>query len=450
MKDLSEHNRPTRKNPSPTDNQVVLCECPRQIVNPQVISNFLKGRSVVAVDIFGDYIDISKRLDLRDCSFRSCRKAFRHFLTTREVIQYFVDGNTGEIFEPYVFVPCGKCEICRNKKRNHIAIMCQMECQMHNRLPLFVLLTYNDYFLPSRGVVYSDFQNFMKRIRNVYRDMGVKNVAKYKREHGYGDVRFCCCGEYGNDDRYSHRPHWHALLWDFPTELFDNDLVKMRKYFEAKWLKGIAKYKVCDNGDAGYYIGKYIAKEEEGYYGNPPVVRHSNNLGVKFVKDTVQSIVVKKPSFHDFKYCDRFDGSCKMLPLTSYYLHKLFPTFSKVPSYIKDAVRKLNVLAELDPVFNIMEVDESLRAEVGYSDVYFNKIASLPDSDLENMYADCCQILQHETEGKYIDYENNDGIIRRYLDSLFSDLDIDVVSKAYQLRVARQTYNSVNKNKGIL
>lgn len=451
MKDLHLHNAPTKNHLSPTKGEVVLCEHPNQIVNPKVISLFINGVDLVAVTIQGDYIPMDSAMRyLEAVTFKSVRKAFRNFLMKGEAVDYFVNTASGEIYEPYVFVPCGKCELCRAKKRNHIAIQCQMETQMHKNLPLFVLLTYRDCFKPDRGVVYEDFQLFMKKIRNVYRDMGVKNVAKYKREHGYGEIRFACCGEYGNDDRYSHRPHWHALLWDFPTELFNNDYKKMRLYLEAKWLKGIAKYKTCDNGDAGFYIGKYIAKEEQMYFGNPPVVRHSTNLGVGFVRQTVQSIVKKHPTFHDFKYCDRFDGNLKMLPLTSYYLHKLFPTFSKVPSYIKDAVRKLNILTDLDPVFNIMEVDPELRKCVGYTQALSRSVSDLSPEERDNMYADCCHILQHEYEGKYIDYQNNEGTIGLYLESLFSDLNVDVAAKAYQLKKARANEQNKRKIQGTL
>jgi len=432
------------------DNKVIICEHPRQIVNPRVISLYLNGTPLVAVTCLGDYIDMYQRFSgYKVPTFFSMRKAFRRFLQKGDPIDYFVDSLTGEIYEPYEMVPCGECELCRKKKQNHIATMCQMETQQHRELPLFLLLTYNDCFKPDRGVVYEDFQNFMHRIRKVYRDMGIKNVAKYKREHGHGDLRFCCCGEYGNDDRYSHRPHWHVLLWDFPTELFNNDYKKMRAYFEAKWYKGIAKYKQCDNGDAGFYIGKYIAKEEHGYYGNPPVVRHSTNLGVNFVRSVAQNIIKKNPSFHDFMYCDKFSGQTRMLPLTTYYLHKIFPTFSKVPSYIKDAVRNLNVLADIDPVFNIMELDPSLRQEIGYTTVYARSVASLSPEEQETMYADCVKVLQHEYEGKYIDYAHNDGIIRQYLDSLFSELQVDVKNKAYQVKRARQVSESILKSKGI-
>ena len=108
-----------------------------------------------------------------------------------------VDGNDFEL-------PCGQCAGCRLERSRQWAVRCVHESQMHER-NCFITLTYPDEFLPPHGgLIYRDFQLFMKRLR---------------KRIGY-PVRFFMCGEYGELDQ---RPHFHAILFGCD---FDD-----RKYF---------------------------------------------------------------------------------------------------------------------------------------------------------------------------------------------------------------------------
>jgi len=95
------------------------------------------------------------------------------------------------------FLPCGQCVGCRLKRSREWAIRCVHEASL-NDVNCYLTLTYSDEFLPAYGSLkYSDFQNFMKRLRARF-----SNVR----------VRFYMCGEYGED---FSRPHYHALLFGF-------------------------------------------------------------------------------------------------------------------------------------------------------------------------------------------------------------------------------------------
>lgn len=89
-------------------------------------------------------------------------------------------------------VPCSKCNLCLANKRNAWSFRLKQELKTA-KAAFFVTLTYSDSFLPGDGgLVKSDFQNYMKRVR--------KKVK----------VRYYAVGEYGEN---TMRPHYHALVF---------------------------------------------------------------------------------------------------------------------------------------------------------------------------------------------------------------------------------------------
>lgn len=113
-----------------------------------------------------------------------------------------------------LFLPCGRCARCRLERSRQWAVRCVHESKLYDENS-FITLTYDDRWLPEdRGLRYTDFQLFMKRLR---------------RRFFSSVVRFYMCGEYG-DDRDAHgrvtgalgRPHYHALLFNlgFPDKLY--------------------------------------------------------------------------------------------------------------------------------------------------------------------------------------------------------------------------------------
>ena len=100
-------------------------------------------------------------------------------------------------------VPCGRCIGCRLDRSRSWALRCVHEASLHEQ-NCFITLTFNDEnLLDNSGLKVSDFQNFMKRLR--------QKIAPRT-------VRFFHCGEYG--EKFS-RPHHHACLfgYDFPDKV---------------------------------------------------------------------------------------------------------------------------------------------------------------------------------------------------------------------------------------
>lgn len=116
----------------------------------------------------------------------------------------------------------------------------------------FITLTYSPKFLPPFGsLVKSDFQLFMKRLREYYAP---------KR------IRFFHCGEYGA--RFG-RPHYHSILFgfDFQDKVVSGErngyTVWRSPTLEKLWGKGL-----CEIGsvtfDSACYVARYIVDKVTG------------------------------------------------------------------------------------------------------------------------------------------------------------------------------------------
>ena len=150
-------------------------------------------------------------------------------------------------------VPCGQCSGCRLDYSVQWAMRCMHEKQMHQHSS-FINLTYDDKHLPEGGSLsMDDYQRFMKRLR-----------------HRFGDgIRFCGCGEYGDEN---HRPHYHILLLshDFP----DRKLARTSqsglplytsKVLDELWSENGEQLGLAMLGDVDYdscaYVARYVMKK---------------------------------------------------------------------------------------------------------------------------------------------------------------------------------------------
>lgn len=111
----------------------------------------------------------------------------------------------------YQCVPCGKCELCLSKKREQWFFRLWNELRQSTSA-YFITLTYNDKHLPEdRRVNKKHVDDFLKRFR--------KSIEPYK-------IRYFLVSEYGED---FGRPHYHMLLFNFPSCL------NIREYLKKTW-----------------------------------------------------------------------------------------------------------------------------------------------------------------------------------------------------------------------
>lgn len=88
----------------------------------------------------------------------------------------------------YLELPCGQCIGCRLERSRQWAMRCVHEASMHDN-NCFITLTYNPENLPpDGGLIKSDFQKFMKRLRKYYSKkkfdiITVESMAKQQIDH---------------------------------------------------------------------------------------------------------------------------------------------------------------------------------------------------------------------------------------------------------------------------
>lgn len=187
---------------------------------------------------------------------------------------------------PIFQLPCGKCLQCRLEYARDAAVRCVHEAQMHDD-NCFITLTYSDEYLRSSKLVYSDFQDFMKRLRSRVFDSYLSKtwpaLTQEARREQWSmisldsrkkvldslSIGFFATGEYGDRTK---RPHWHALLFNYsPSDLVfrrsnDNgDRIYSSKILDEIWGKNNAVACPSEVGSVSYqsagYCARYAAKK---------------------------------------------------------------------------------------------------------------------------------------------------------------------------------------------
>lgn len=120
----------------------------------------------------------------------------------------------------YIPVPCGKCPRCLDTRINSWVFRL-LQHEKVSESSYFVTLTYGTNEMPSghltpnghRTLVASDYQKFMKILRNSYRYRAV-NPDTGRTKYYYDKIpkiRYFACGEYGSRRK---RPHFHAIIFN--------------------------------------------------------------------------------------------------------------------------------------------------------------------------------------------------------------------------------------------
>lgn len=290
----------------------------------------------------------------------------------------------------YIWVPCGECHICKNRKAAHYTDLLERERTQHSYC-FFVTLTYSDELIPKLSfgdfcedyqkrdlksavfygnradddicIPYTDFfpplelgasyddadidffeswirygylpivsktdvQKFLKRLNKYIHD---KITFKYK------NFRYFIVSEYGST---TFRPHYHGIFYLDNAELAD----KFEGCITASWQNGIIDCKPVENSACGY-CAQYINKCSD-----LPYVYQNSKISPFF-------LCSRNPFIGSFSECPENDAEivnksivtiCRRekpnsskfvsVPLLSSYQNRLFP---KCPSYcsVTDSVR---------------------------------------------------------------------------------------------------------------
>lgn len=270
---------------------------------------------------------------------------------------YFINDQTGEVRPMYLVVPCGKCAICKDRKFREYKGRAQAETNRWNELPLFITFTYDEKHLPADGLNKRDMQLFMKRLRFRLENYGHTNK-----------LRYMYCGEYGT---YTHRAHYHMILWNFPVSEFYGNISKVQRFINRCWSlykleydekkKKLCRVKCKDmngnpmkypsgkfmyeveqigftmvcpllNGGAGY-VCKYMRKDSVIPEGKKPTFFCASNRGGGIGSDYIRLFrddFAKNPEMTTIDVANPQTGTPIHMPIGSYCKTVLCPSASRV------------------------------------------------------------------------------------------------------------------------
>lgn len=297
------------------------CENPTYILHPHAQQNIVKyGAYMWKGQVFElnrwQRADMLHNFDYRRFSARL------NGVNAENIDSYGIITPEGEVLPLFIAVPCGKCILCREKKRNEWACRAICESQLYDNRPFFITLTYAPEWLPADGVNKRDVQLFLKRLRILLERRGFTNK-----------IRYFMVSEYGKN---THRAHYHGILYNLPAELKTTDILHL---VEDAWNLGFCYCRPCDEGST-YYSMKYMRKDMVVPKGqNEPFFlssRRGGGIGAGFC-DKYKDFYRANPDELKLTFSDKFSGRKFEFNLPAYFVGRIFPTIGKmIPKEYRD------------------------------------------------------------------------------------------------------------------
>lgn len=215
--------------------------------------------------------------------------------------------------------PCGKCPECSKRRISEWSFRLMQE-EKHSSSAHFVTLTYNTKYVPISPAGYltlnkKHLQNFFKRLRF---NTGATNIKYY------------AVGEYGSE---YFRPHYHALIFNLPSE---HDVVNAWVADKRKGEKDAAAEKLGDchfgsiTGASVGYTLKYISKTRL-----IPIHRNDDRLPEFALQSRGIGMSYLTEAAHDWHHADLLnrmhivieDG--KKISMPRYFKNKIYTDFDR-------------------------------------------------------------------------------------------------------------------------
>lgn len=326
---------------------------------------------------------------------------------------YVINPHTGEIFPMFILVPCGKCELCRDKKSREWSFRAICENATSTSMPYFLTLTYNNEHLPKCGIFKEEIQLFLKRLR-----------IKLDRLNVSHNLRYVAVGEYGSK---SQRPHYHMILWNFPSAAFNN-ITHILHFIESCWTCFTGEYKEdgspimeslgfayclpCKQG-AISYVMKYMKKQYTPPKGKNPLFfltsRKNGGLGAEYARKFLEHYR-SHPDDTKMTATDPFTGYTQTMTMPGYFRRIYFPSLSVVlPKQIRDAHTELcKLISKRVSIVHVLDSSYKFKIEDNERTIlkkywflatqacfkamptYVNYYKTMDTTRLQNEYIDNC------------------------------------------------------------
>lgn len=241
---------------------------------------------------------------------------------------YEIENN----FDKRIYLPCGKCEACRNADSRQWRIRLKEEFY-NSENAFFLTLTYDDSTLPYKVctdyygkskyvpvVNKRDIQLFIKKLRFRFEE--------YYKKRGLS-LKYFLVSEYGPTN---FRPHYHCILFNLPvlSSIPQVNIVQITKEIQKIWNNGFIKLDKCNENRIGYCT-KYMSCETIiPEYLPKPFRLISKGIGKVYLTKSERILWHKKDLNNYYP-----DGNFKC-KLPRYYKDKIFSEDEKV------MIRQLN------------------------------------------------------------------------------------------------------------
>lgn len=200
------------------------------------------------------------------------------------------DGPNGT--SPTILVDCGKCLACRVNKAREWTIRLTHEANFSQTQPIFITLTYDEEHLPTLGVRKEDVQDFISDLRKVC---------------GSG-IRYFIGSEYGEAEASTHRPHYHGLLFNVPTWIWQSPCAGASRVIQIRgkansisygstalndiWKRGFVVVGAFHPRRAGYLAHYYVDKAcaPEGMSPNFSLMSTRPGIGSQYALDDLNKL----------------------------------------------------------------------------------------------------------------------------------------------------------------
>ncbi|QCS36925.1 replication initiation protein [Tortoise microvirus 27] len=162
--------------------------------------------------------------------------------------------------------PCGKCEACL--KRSQTMWFTRLLCEIpYHKSCHFLTLTYDGENIREKGLLHTDVQLFIKRLR--------KNEKQT-------NMKYYVCGEYGSE---TQRPHYHMILY----HSIDKDV---KEVMDREWRLGIVHVGLVTPKSIRYCLSymKKMLQSQVAKELNPPYQKMSKGLGKKYYEGNMNRL----------------------------------------------------------------------------------------------------------------------------------------------------------------
>ncbi|UPW41728.1 replication initiator protein [Peromfec virus RodF8_9] len=339
-----------------------MCFDPHYIVHP-TLNRIFKRSSFRTAYLDGETMEVTNPYSFNK-RLRDPKYDFKLPKNSDYVAQhyYLFDANTGETHPLFFACPCGKCADCAASRYGELSARLQFEVLSYpvDCRVIFFTLTYRDACLPRDGVCRDDVTDFINRLHI--------NCDRAGLPTGW---RTFIVSEYGTDPRYTHRPHYHGLIFGLDLSIFGH-IKLFNKMIWKSWNRGKIEWEFARSSHGvSKYCTKYVIKglnnefvpkgKNKNFVSMPS---KSGGLGVhalknpeildKILNSTDGTITVKTHEYNN----DGFTFGTSRIRIPRFIIDKLFPCFSRyIPANIKRccqfAAQAWNILACRDELTDI-------------------------------------------------------------------------------------------------